>query len=64
MPIHKDLLEEMVSSWTEEQITSYIIKLETRETELHHWLKELRRLRALKKRALKKPLDNGARDGR
>jgi hypothetical protein len=59
MSFHKDLLEEMISSWTDDQLGSYIIKLELREVELHTWLKELRRLRTLRK---KKPvLDTGNR---
>lgn len=65
MTIHKDQLEEMISKWTVEELTNYILKLELREMELHAWLKELRKMRALKQRVLKKPTpDNGARDGR
>lgn len=63
MTIHKELLEEMISQWNEEQLSHYILKLELREMELHAWLKELRKLRQLKTRALKKPLENGPRDG-
>lgn len=64
MSFHKDLLEEMIASWTEEQLNEYITKLEVRQQELTEWLGELRKVRALRRRALKKPLDTGARDGR
>lgn len=64
MSFHKDQLEEMISSWTEEQLDHYIIRLEAREEEIHNWLVELRRLRSIRRRALKKPVDTGTRDGR
>lgn len=64
MSFHKDQLEEMISSWSEEQLVTYIERLEEREKELHAWLVELRRLRQIRRRALKKPVDTGARDGR
>ncbi len=62
MSFHKDQLEEMISSWTDSQLEAYITKLEEREKELHSWLIELRKLRALRKRALKRPVhDTGNR---
>ena len=62
MSFHKDQLEEMISSWNEQQLDSYIIKLELREMELHAWLKELRRLRQARRK--KSTPENGPRDGR
>lgn len=64
MSIYKEQMEEIISSWTSEQLAEYITKLEERVVATQKWLRELKEMQRLKKRTLKKPVDTGARDGR
>ena len=60
--VTRELLTDMVSSWTPEQVDKYIKDQETRIislTERIRFLKEIRR-----KKTTKKVVETGARDGR
>lgn len=58
MSIYRDQLMDMVSSWTKEQLTAYIERLEKRVEETNNLLRELR---AIRKRMSTKAKDTGDR---
>ena len=60
MSIYREQLMEMVGSWTKEQLTSYIDRLEKRVEETNQLLRELRTIR---KRMSSKTVDTGDRHG-
>jgi hypothetical protein len=60
--MYRDELLDLVSNWTPEQLNAYIQKLETRITDAHVLVKDLKQLR--KRKTKRKVLDNGPRDGR
>ena len=60
MSIYREQLIDMVSSWTREQISNLIVKLELRVTETNQLLSELR---AIRKKMSKTTPDNGDRQG-
>lgn len=58
--MHKELLHEIIDSWSTDKIQNYIVNLEVRRRELNEEIVYLKNL--LKKRN-KKPLDTGVRGG-
>jgi hypothetical protein len=60
---HKELLNELVETWSVDQVDDYILQLTTRMNELNDWLKSVQMIRRKKMRNYKKMLDTGVRGG-
>lgn len=60
----KEVLLEMISSWTPEQLEDYINRQQERMAHLNDRVKFVRGIIRTLKNKRKKPVDTGARDGR
>ena len=64
MGYQKELLTEIIQTWSLEQVDDYILQLTTRRIELDDWLKSVQMIRRKKMRKYKKVLDTGVRGGK
>lgn len=60
--MYRDELLDLVSGWPPEKLEEYIQKLESRITDAHSLIKDLKQLK--KRKTKRKTPENGPRDGR
>ena len=58
---HKELLDEIIREWTNDQVNHYIAQLELRAVDLSEWIRHLKTVR--RRRTRKMTPDNGVRGG-
>jgi hypothetical protein len=64
MNYHKELLLEIITKWTDEQLQGYIYAQEERLENTQILVRELKEIRRKRNKKKQKPLETGARDGR
>jgi putative ubiquitin-RnfH superfamily antitoxin RatB of RatAB toxin-antitoxin module len=60
---HKELLQEIINDWTDNQLDSYIFRQEERLEDVKEVIKDLKEIRRRRNKNKRKPLDTGVRGG-